>query len=86
MWIECFFPDGSGWQGFPEEVVVIFVHFLNFFLPPLAHPVTDVRFEAEAQRHHGVANAEKEHFSSQPVTKDASKTYQWAAKGRQRSK
>ena len=59
MWIERFLSHRSRWQGFPEELVVVLVDFLNFFLTPATHSVTDVSLEAEAERHHGIPDAAK---------------------------
>lgn len=59
VWIERFFSHRSRWQGFPEELIVVLVDFLNFFLTPATHSVTDVRLEAEPQRHHGITDAER---------------------------
>ena len=57
MWIERFFSHRSRWQGLPEELVVVLVDFLNFFLTPATHSVTDVSLEAEAKRHYGIPDA-----------------------------
>jgi hypothetical protein len=46
-------------QGLSQELIVVLVLLLDFPLPALPHPVTNVTLEAEAQGHHWVTNTAK---------------------------